>query len=212
MAPNPYDLLGVRSSSSEAEIRAAYRARAKVLHPDAGGDADEFALLTEAYDLLMDPVRRAEFERTGTWAPLSSSVDPDADLYAEVGMALATAIADVGVDPATTDVIDVLRVHYRNTIKRLRAEIDEGRARVARVKLHRHRLQAESPVFGRVLDEIVGSSAQAEANRVRMIQRAERVIALLDGMSWGVDEPPSGSAPGDIFGAFWAKLRSGAAD
>jgi formylglycine-generating enzyme required for sulfatase activity/curved DNA-binding protein CbpA len=63
-----YSILGVPRDASEAEIRRAFRARAKTLHPD-GKPADEreeaqaeFTLLTEAYETLRDSDRRAAYD------------------------------------------------------------------------------------------------------------------------------------------------------
>lgn len=48
-----YSVLGVDASASSEEIKAAYRAKAKVHHPDAdGGDADAFRAVNEAYATL----------------------------------------------------------------------------------------------------------------------------------------------------------------
>ena len=46
-------------------IHAAYRRKARVLHPDipVTGDAAAFVALKEAYDVLSDPLRRAAYER-----------------------------------------------------------------------------------------------------------------------------------------------------
>jgi hypothetical protein len=44
-----WDVLGVPSDADEAAIRNAYRALARVYHPDAGGDPGEFRRLQEAY-------------------------------------------------------------------------------------------------------------------------------------------------------------------
>lgn len=57
-----YELLGVTRDASSSEIRSAYRALAKAMHPDAGGTAGAFRLLREAYDTLIDPGRRADYD------------------------------------------------------------------------------------------------------------------------------------------------------
>jgi hypothetical protein len=58
-----YELLGVTRDASPEEIRSAYRALAKAMHPDAGGTAGAFRLLREAYETLADPLRRRDYDR-----------------------------------------------------------------------------------------------------------------------------------------------------
>jgi molecular chaperone DnaJ len=55
----------VPADAGGAEIRAAYRARARVHHPDrSGADPDVMAALNEAYRVLGDPGRRALYDRS----------------------------------------------------------------------------------------------------------------------------------------------------
>ena len=44
-----YDLLGVTSDASEAELKKAYRRFALKEHPDKGGDPEKFKQINEAY-------------------------------------------------------------------------------------------------------------------------------------------------------------------
>ncbi len=67
MPTDPYSTLGVSKSASEAEIKKAYRGLAKQLHPDKNKDnpkaAERFSRVTQAYDLLADKDKRAQFDR-----------------------------------------------------------------------------------------------------------------------------------------------------
>lgn len=62
---DPYEVLGVKADSTNEEIKAAYLQLAKRLHPDAGGGADDFVRVKQAYDILIDPAARAAYDRTG---------------------------------------------------------------------------------------------------------------------------------------------------
>jgi DnaJ-class molecular chaperone len=67
MAADPYSTLGVSRGASEKEIKSAYRKLAKELHPDTNKDnpkaAERFSEVTQAYDLLSDKTKRAQFDR-----------------------------------------------------------------------------------------------------------------------------------------------------
>src|SRR6185503_14937642 len=60
--PDYYSVIGVSANADEEEIRAAYRARARQLHPDMGGSADEMRLLNGAYEVLSDRCTRSAYD------------------------------------------------------------------------------------------------------------------------------------------------------
>jgi DnaJ-class molecular chaperone len=67
MALDLYQRLGLKRGASEAEIKKAYRSLAKQLHPDRNKDnpdaAKRFSEITNAYDLLTDKDKRAQYDR-----------------------------------------------------------------------------------------------------------------------------------------------------
>jgi molecular chaperone DnaJ len=73
MSADYYALLGVARDADEAEIKKAYRRLAMQYHPDRveGGAAEKraaeekFKEITEAYEVLRDPEKRAAYDRYG---------------------------------------------------------------------------------------------------------------------------------------------------
>lgn len=59
--PNYYQILGIYCEADETAIKNAYRAQAQKTHPDRGGSGDEFRLVREAYEILCDPTKRADY-------------------------------------------------------------------------------------------------------------------------------------------------------
>ena len=81
-----YSVLGVNKNATEAEIKKAYRHRARELHPDVNKapDAEEkFKELNEAYDILSDPQKKAQYDRFGTIPGAASSAGPGGAGYVD---------------------------------------------------------------------------------------------------------------------------------
>src|SRR5213592_96355 len=72
-----YVVLGVQRDASEADIKKAYRKLAMDCHPDRNnGDKsaeEKFKLVTEAYEVLRDPEKRAAYDRFGHAGTRSAS-------------------------------------------------------------------------------------------------------------------------------------------
>ncbi len=70
MAKNFYEVLGVSKSASADEIKSAYRKLAKQYHPDLNKDnpdaATKFKEINEAYEVLSDETKRANYDQFGS--------------------------------------------------------------------------------------------------------------------------------------------------
>ena len=64
-----YELLGIQRGADDGTIKSAYRRMAKECHPDRHGGCPEqearFKAISEAYDCLKDPQKRAAYDRFG---------------------------------------------------------------------------------------------------------------------------------------------------
>ncbi len=80
-----YDILGVKKSAGEQEIKSAYRKLAKKYHPDANPDNKKaealFKDVTEAYDVLSDPKKKKLYDKYGH-AAFDGSMGSDPEAYA----------------------------------------------------------------------------------------------------------------------------------
>ena len=68
-----YEVLGVQKNASDDELKKAFRKMAKQYHPDIHpGDKDaeaKFKEINEAYDVLSDPQKRANYDQFGFDGP-----------------------------------------------------------------------------------------------------------------------------------------------
>lgn len=85
---DPYEILGVQKTDSDATIRSAYRNLAKRFHPDVNPDrpeaAERFKEISAAYDLLGDKDKRARYDR-GEIDAEGHEVQPERPFYRDFG-------------------------------------------------------------------------------------------------------------------------------
>ena len=66
---NYYEILGIEKDASEEEIKFAYRRLAKKYHPDVNktdpNAKNKFIEINEAYNVLIDPVKRRIYDQAG---------------------------------------------------------------------------------------------------------------------------------------------------
>jgi len=75
-----YEVLGVSRDASQAEIRKAYRRAALAAHPDKNPDDREaaekkFVRIAQAYEVLSDEDRRAQYDEGGSGQELARGFD-----------------------------------------------------------------------------------------------------------------------------------------
>ena len=70
-----YEVLGLDSKANASEIRAVYRERAALTHPDCGGTVKDFDLVAKAYATLKDPRKRSDHDGERAVYKVAESAD-----------------------------------------------------------------------------------------------------------------------------------------
>jgi curved DNA-binding protein CbpA len=75
LALDPYAVLGVPRSATPLQVARAHRLLAKLHHPDIHGaeEAERMRRINEAWNLLSNPVRRADYDRSHPAAGLAAA-------------------------------------------------------------------------------------------------------------------------------------------
>ncbi len=108
---NYYDRLGVAPTATAADIRSAYRDLARELHPDHanGSPSARMVAVNEAWSVLGDPARRADYD-------------------AELARRRARSEPAVAAPPSTVDESELLDEEELEDEWRLDVPITDGRA------------------------------------------------------------------------------------
>jgi hypothetical protein len=183
---DPYILLGLERSANDATIKQAYRKAAKNAHPDSGGDADQFAKLQTAYDLLKDPVRRRVYDDTGFDPQLADAKDLKGLIMLE------TLVNEFILDerePGSFDPVAAMRRKLTDDILKSRFHILELERHRARVRKHVDRLgrRPETDVLGSMLRARSQSIADAIRSAESQIEIIEQAYTMLEGYSYELD-------------------------
>jgi len=60
-----YDFLGVSKEATDAQIKKSYFEKARIYHPDKGGDPEKFKEIQLAKEVLSDPKKREIYDKYG---------------------------------------------------------------------------------------------------------------------------------------------------
>jgi curved DNA-binding protein CbpA len=85
-----YEVLGVSVSANTADLKRAYRDKARQSHPDKGGNELRMAEINYAFEVLSDPGRRLLYDKTGEDARKPFDEEVRAMLLDAFGAAMQT--------------------------------------------------------------------------------------------------------------------------
>jgi curved DNA-binding protein CbpA len=182
----PYELLGVAREADDAAIKAAYRRLAKSSHPDSGGDADSFAQLKLAYELLKDPIRRKVYDETGYDPQLAEVKDLEGLLILE------KIINDMVLDerePGSFDPVAMMRRKLTDEVVQARFHVFELERHRGRIRNHIDRISTRptADVLGSMLRTRVSSITDAIEKASKHVEAIERAYEMLEGYGYEIE-------------------------
>lgn len=201
MSGELYEALGVDKTASKAEIRRAYRRRAKKAHPDAGGNREEWDRLHRELMVLEDDKTRERYDRTGD----ADAAGPDqsgAVIHQMVMMAVEHVIAVAGqkrINPETIDIIADASRFMRDRIAEENAKIraKEKEALGIRKMARRFKAKKGKPnIIGTMFDARAADvERDCETIREQIAQIGEALKLLNDHTFDWSSAPPSYESP-----------------
>ena len=109
MSRDYYKLLGVTREASEKEIKQAYRRLALQFHPDKNTDLsseEKFKSIAEAYEVLGDKVKRANYDRKNSLSRVQ---------FSDITFGLSRSGGKRNVEFMKNDHNEIFRSFFENT-------------------------------------------------------------------------------------------------
>lgn len=182
-----YEELGVSKTASPEDVKAAYRVAAQRSHPDKeGGDEEKFKRVGEAFAVLSNPERRAEYDRTG-------STKEGMTVEAEAAQMLRTLFDSYLTGSSRQDPLTFMREHIDVADKQRRAQMDTA------IKLGKRlaKLQTQLKVPGLLTEVLAFRASACKADQVSLA-RGELVViamyAMMENAEYVLDEEDKMSA------------------
>lgn len=203
MTFDPYQILDVPRDAPSAAIKRAYRKKAKTLHPDAGGTAEEFSRLAKANLILADPARRARFDRDGSFdeSPDNSFAKAISICVGFFASAVEQHVRSGAPDPLTLPLIQFARKAFRDEIVKYKTQkvpIEAAREKLQAVEARLHAKAGANSLLSCALKMQAESTVEPLAAIDRQIAAYRDALAILDGYEY----TPDVGVPGQLR-VFW---------
>ena len=122
MSVNHYDLLGVNPTSSQQEIKKAFKRAALKHHPDKGGDEKLFRQCCQAVDVLSDPGKKSKYDSSLPFAYVQKTVPQPERPFDSASVKNAPVV--ISSNPWNLSIkelkesLDDLRITYSNCLEK----------------------------------------------------------------------------------------------
>lgn len=181
---DPYQTLAVDRSADAAAIKAAYRQKARLTHPDRGGDTEAFIVVVKAFGVLSDPDAKRLFDETGTINEdgAKSYRQEVAVILADMFDAAVTTALGLGLPLDRVDFIAQMGSALSNQSAQAEEDCDKLDGEIEALKALRGRIkrQDEKPnLFVSRLNDQVSAKVTTHATARRRLALLETAAAEL---------------------------------
>lgn len=178
---NPYDVLEVPKDAPKADVKRAFRRKAKKAHSDKGGNDAEMRKLSQAYAIISCPKRRAHFDETG-------DTGENAGLGDEAARQLAGIFAQCFASaPETQDLIALCRRTVGEDRAHIRRQIPMAEEQIAKCDRALKRLKFKGEGEDLIRATLVSTRDMHEGNRNGMkanIAMCDKMLILLESYAY----------------------------
>lgn len=192
---NLYDILGVHTTATLADIRAAYRQKCRQHHPDAGGTREGFEEISIAHETLTDTDARAFYDQTGQIKGRKLEGVDNAEMYNYVTQ-LFEGVMSMVDDPTAIDIVTMMKRQAKENVRNARRELESMKTR--RNKLERTRSRIKVKDGENFFAKLIDGQMHAVTARIDGIESAvasmERATEFLHQYSFEVDKNASPDA------------------
>ena len=183
---NPYEVLDVPIDASAEEIRQRYRTLAQLHHPDKGGDEELFKQIKLAYEILSDPLRRKDFDRTGN---VNAKIDVRNEALDHIAQMLFRIVPNF--NPEQDDLIFLMKKEVTTIKTDMNNNINVCNIHLTNLEKVIQRLKIKTDnenLLLRFVEKQIQQRKQEHSGFIRRIEICDIVFDILNDYAYGLQE------------------------
>ena len=180
---NLYEELELSQFCTEEEIKLKYRTLASIHHPDKGGDAEKFKRIKLAYEVLIDPTRRKEYD-------VSGKIHQDPSTKSEAIQELSSLLNHIlrSTDPSSIDLLSIMRGEINNLKNQANNNIDAVSISLQKLNIVRDKLKFKKDSED-ILHSFVSKQIEMRIDELKNFKRKlivfDTMLEILDDYTYG---------------------------
>lgn len=177
MKQNLYDTLGVPKDATQAEIKTAFRNKAKMAHTDKGGTHTEMVSLNHAHKILSDKDKRERYDTTG-----QDSAEVSFELkFKDLINTLFIKIVDSTANINNVDILGAFKQSLNNVLGEFKKQNQENLNRMNKLQDVKKRIKATDGTIGEVLDmqiDVCNGNLGLINAEIAFVNKAKEILNL----------------------------------